>query len=313
MLVNTLFIYSIVCWSPKITTIIILASGVLLTSFSLFASSSFLISGLRNSEAYNAFSLLFHEQCRLLVTKDGHNHYISIETLVAVVFLTVCFSKFLISGLRIFEEYNRCYHFIHQQCFLLVTKDGHNHYLGLGSFVDQFRCLLLAFSWILVGAALKQKLIFTLLLINSVVCGSPKAVTMIIFQSKIFHWHLCQSLLLANSWFLVYESLSGKCFSPLYSSSVLSVGHQRWSQWLSFSRKFFTDIFVRVCFSNFLISGLRIFEEYSACYHFIHRQCCLLVNKMITLIILASEVSLTSFSLFASSIFLISELRSSAA
>ena len=217
-----------------------------LTFFSEFAASKFVISGLRNSEAYNAFSHLFHEQCRLLVTKDGHNHYISIESLVAVVFLTVGFSKFLISGLRIFEEYNGCYHFIHQQCFLLVTKDGHNHYLGLGSFVDQFRCLLLAFSWILVGAALKQKLIFTLLLINSVVCMSPKAVTMIIFQSKVFHWHLCQSLLLANSWFLVYESLSGKCFSPLYSSSVLSVSHQRWSQPSSFSRKFFADLFCRV-------------------------------------------------------------------
>ena len=261
MLVNNLFIYSIVCWSPKITRIIILASGVLLTSFSLFASSSFLISGLRNSEAYNAFSHLFHEQCRLLVTKDGHNHYISFESLVAVVFLTVGFSKFLISGLRIFEEYNGCYHFIHQQCFLLVTKDGHNHYLGLGSFVDQFRCLLLAFSWILVGAALKQKLIFTLLLINSVVCRSPKAVTMIIFQSKVFHWHLCQSLLLANSWFLVYESLERiMLFTTLFIVSVVF-----WS------------------------------------------------TKMITLIILASEVSLTSFSLFAFSIFLISGLRSSAA
>ena len=209
MLVNTLFIYSIVCWSPKITTIIIFASGVLLTSFSLFASSSFLISGLRNSGAYNAFSHLFHEQCRLLVTKDGHNHYISTETLVAVVFLTVCFSKFLISGLRIFE----------------------------------------------------RKMLFTTLFIVSVVCWSPKMVTIIIFQSKVFRWHLCQSLLLANSWFLVYESLERIMF--------------------------FTTLFiVSVVFWS---------------------------TKMITVIILALEVSLTSFSLFAFSIFLISGLRSSEA
>ena len=143
------------------------------------------------------------------------------------IFVRVCFSNFLISGLRFFEEYNACYHFIHQQCFLLVTKDGHNLYVGVGSFVE----------------------------INFAVCSG--------------HFH--------HFWFAKLWSVW--CFFHFFSSSVLSVGHQRWSQWLSFSRKFFTDIFVRVCFSNFLISGLRIFEEYSACYHFIHHQCCLLVNK----------------------------------
>ena len=147
---------------------------------------------------------------------------------------------------------------------------------------------------------------------------------------------------------------------------MLSVCHQRRSQWLSFSRKFFTDIFVRVCFSNFLISGLRVFEEYISCYHFIHRQYCLLVTKgghndylsvesflltslwefalatswflvyeslksivrvttlfinsvvcwstkIVTIFVLVSEGSLTSFSLFAFSIFLNSGSHSSEA
>ena len=122
MLVNNLFIYSIVCWSPKITRIIILASGVSLTSFSLLAFSIFLISGLRNSEAYNAFSHLFHEQCRLLVTKGGHNDYLSVESFSLTSLSEFASSKFVIFSLRIFEEYSACYHFIHRQCCLLVNK-----------------------------------------------------------------------------------------------------------------------------------------------------------------------------------------------
>ena len=121
------------------------------------------------------------------VTKDGHNDYLSVESFLLTSLSEFCFSNFLDSGLRFFEEYNACYHFIHQQCFLLVTKDGHNLYVGVGSFVE----------------------------INFAVCSG--------------HFH--------HFWFAKIWSVW--CFFHFFSSSVLSVGHQRWSQWLSFSRKFF--------------------------------------------------------------------------
>ena len=78
-----------------------------------FAFSIFLISGLQNSVAYNAFSYLFAEQCCPFVTKDGHNDYLQSKGF-----------------------YSACYHFIHHQCCLLVNKNRHNLCLGVGRFVD---------------------------------------------------------------------------------------------------------------------------------------------------------------------------------
>ena len=112
------------------------------------------------------------------------------------IFVRVCFSNFLISGLRFFEEYNACYHFIHQQCFLLVTKDGHNLYVGVGSFVEiNFAVCSGHFHHFWFAKLWSVWCFFPLFFIVSIVCWSPKMVTMIIFQSKVFYWHLCESLL----------------------------------------------------------------------------------------------------------------------
>ena len=150
MRVTTLFINSVFCWSRKMATIFMLASEVSLRSISLFAPDIFIISGLRSSGAYDAFSTFFHRQYCLLVTKDGHNDYLSVESFFTDIFVRVCFSNFLISGLRIFEEYSACYHFIHRQYCLLVTKDGHNDYLSVESFLlTSLSEFALATSWFL--------------------------------------------------------------------------------------------------------------------------------------------------------------------
>ena len=92
MRVTTLFINSVFCWSRKMATIIILASEVSLRSISLFAPDIFIISGLRSSGAYDAFFHFFHRQCCVLVTKDGHNDYLSVES-----FLLTSLSEFALA------------------------------------------------------------------------------------------------------------------------------------------------------------------------------------------------------------------------
>ena len=58
----------------------------------------------------------------------------------------------MISVLRSFDAFNAFYHFIHQQCCLLVTKDCHNPIFASQVFSRWHlsHCLLLAFSWILI-------------------------------------------------------------------------------------------------------------------------------------------------------------------
>ena len=55
--------------------------------------------------------------------------------------------------------------------------------------------------------ALKRIMIFTTLFINSVVCWSPRLVTMLSPRRKFFRWHLSDNSLLATSWILFYEAL----------------------------------------------------------------------------------------------------------
>ena len=105
-----------------------------LISLSGFVSRKFVISSLRSFEAFNACDHCVHQQCCLLVTKDGHYHHLSVESFSLTFFSEFAASKFVISSLRSFEAFNACYHFIHQQCCLLVTKDGHNHHLSVESF-----------------------------------------------------------------------------------------------------------------------------------------------------------------------------------
>ena len=226
MRVTTLFINSVFCWSRKMATIFILASEVSLRSISLFAPDVFIISGLRSSGAYDAFSTFFHRQYCLLVTKDGHNDYLSVER-----FLLTSLSEFALAT-SWFLVYESLKSIVRVTTLFIIsvvcwsTKQKSSQSLSWRRKVRWLRslCLLLAFSSILVRTARKRKLIFTTLLITTVVCWSPKTVIMIIFQSKVFHWHLCQSLLLANSWFLVYEALERiMFFTTLCTGSFVDI------------------------------------------------------------------------------------------
>ena len=127
------------------------------------------------------------------------------------------------SVLRSFEAYNVYYHFIHQQCCLLVTKDGHNFFSH--SKVFRWRLSdnsLLATSWILFYEALKRIMILPTLFINSVVCWSPKMVTTFYTHWKVFRQHLSNNSLLATSWILFYEALKRIMFiTTLFINSVV--------------------------------------------------------------------------------------------
>ena len=130
--VTTLFIISVVCWSTKIVTIFVLASEGSLTSFSLFAFSIFLNSGSHSSDAWTEFYHFIDHYCCLLVTKDGHNDYLSVESFSLTSLSEFASSKFVISSLRSFGADNVFHHFMHRQFRW-----------------HRSRCLLLAFSWFL--------------------------------------------------------------------------------------------------------------------------------------------------------------------
>ena len=103
---------------------------------------------------------------------------------------------------------------------------------------------LLATSWILFYEALKRIMVFTNLFINSVVCRSPKFVTMLSSRRKFFRWHLSDNSVLATSWILFYEALKRIMFiTTFFINSVFC-----WSPKMvtTFFRvaSFFADIFL---------------------------------------------------------------------
>ena len=142
---------------------------------------------LRSFEAQYVYYHFIHQQCFLLVTKDSHNLLFASQCFSTTSFSHFCCSNFLNSVLRCSETYIAFYHFIHQQCCLLVTKVGHNVI-----FASQFFCChlsdnsLIATSWILFYYALKRLMLFTTLFINSVVCWSPKLVIMLSSRRNFF-------------------------------------------------------------------------------------------------------------------------------
>ena len=120
-----------------------------------------------------------------------------------------CSCNFLNSVLRCFETYKVYYLFIHQQCFLLVTKDGHNFYSHRKVFRRHLSHIsLLATSWILFYDALKRIMIITTLFISSVFCWSPKMVTTFFSRRKFFCGHLSDLSVVGTSWM---------CFTKLWS------------------------------------------------------------------------------------------------
>ena len=155
-----------------------------------------MISAVRSVEACNAFYHFSHQQCFLLVTKAGHNPIFASQVFLTS-FSLFASGNFVSSVLRSFKAFDAFYHFIHQHCCLLVTKDGHNP----------------------------------------------------IFASQVFsRWHRSHSLLLATSWILFCKTPKCVMLLTTFPSTVLSVGQQRWSQASSSHWNFFVNIFFGVCF-----------------------------------------------------------------
>ena len=192
MFITTLFINSVVCWSPKMVTtfashrkvlrrhlshISVLAISwilfydaleriLLLTIFfinSVVSSSPNLVkilSSLRKffrwrlshillletswilfqgALKHNVYYHFIHQQCCLLVTKVGHNVIFASQVFSLTSFWQFASSNFVDSVLRSFEVCNVYCHFIHQQCCLLIAKDGHQLF-----FASQEFCLHLS-------------------------------------------------------------------------------------------------------------------------------------------------------------------------
>ena len=119
--------------------------------FLTFPSSNFVIFLLCSFEAYNASYQFIHQQCFLLVIKDGHTPIFASQVSLSTSFSLFATGNFVISVLRSLEAFDVFYHFIHQQCCLLVTKDGHNLIFASQVFLCRHLChsLLLATSWFL--------------------------------------------------------------------------------------------------------------------------------------------------------------------
>ena len=126
MFFPTLFINSVVCWSPKMVT-------TFYTHWKVFRQH------LSNNSLLATSWILFYEALKriMFITTLFINSVFCWSPKMVTTFYShrkvfrrhlshVFSSNFMNSVLRSFEAYNVYYHFIHQQCFLLVTNDGHN-------------------------------------------------------------------------------------------------------------------------------------------------------------------------------------------
>ena len=81
--------------------------------------------------------------------------------------------------------------------------------------------MIVATSWFLFYDALKRILLPTIIFINSVLCWSPKMVTIFSSRRKFFRRHLFDNSLLATSWILFHEAL--KCIMFITTFFINSV------------------------------------------------------------------------------------------
>ena len=251
-----------------------------------------MISAVRSVEACNAFYHFSHQQCFLLVTKAGHNPIFASHVFLTS-FSLLASGNFVSSVLRSFKAFDAFYHFIHQHCCLLVTKDGHNPIFASQVFSRWHRShsLLLATSRIVVYEVLKRILLFTaslstLFFVSRQRWSQPSS-SHCNFSILIF---FC-SPLLTTSWILFCKTPKCVMLLTTFASTVLSVGHQRWSKsYLRIASFFSLTSFAQFASSKFVISVLRSFDAFNAFYHFIHQQCCLLVTKDSHNPIFASQV-----------------------
>ena len=171
MFITTLFINSLVCWSPKMVTTFFSASQVfLLTSFWHFGCRNFV-------------NVLYEALKRIM--------------LFTTLFINsvVCWSPKLVTTF-----------YTHWKVFRQHLSNN----------------WLLATSWILFYEALERIMFITTFFINSVVYWSPKMVTTFYTHWKVFRQHLSNNWLLATSWILFYEALKRIMFiTTLFINSVV--------------------------------------------------------------------------------------------
>ena len=195
----------------------------------------------------------------LLVTKVGHNVISASHVSLLTSFSLFASSNFVIFLLWSFEAYSASHHFFHQQCRLLVTKDGHTPI-----FASQVS-LSTSFSLFASG--------------NFIICFT-------------------------NPW-------SIWCFLPLSSSTVLSVGHQRWSQsYFRIASFSLLTSLSQFALSNFVISLLRSFKAFMRLLTTLVINSCVRCSlKMVTMLSSRCKFFRWHLSQFASSKIVISFLR----
>ena len=171
MFITTLFINSVVCWSPKMVI-------TFYTHWKVFRKHLSNISLLATSW------ILFYEALKRIM-------------FITTLFINslVCWSPKMVTTF-----------FFASQVFLLTSFWP----FGCRNFVN------------VLYEALKRIMLFTTLFINSVVCWSPKLVTTFYTHWKVFRQHLSNNWLLATSWILFYEALKRIMFiTTFFINSVV--------------------------------------------------------------------------------------------
>ena len=115
-------------------------------------------------------------------------------------------------------------------------------------------------------------------------------VTSIILGLQLFYYSLCSSLL-TTSWFLLCEALKCVMLFTTFPSTLLSVGHQRWSQsYLRITSFFSPTSFSQFASSNFVNSDHENSVFCNAFNHFSVYSVVCWSAEMVTSTILASEL-----------------------
>ena len=170
--------------------------------------------------------------------------------------ISVLRSNFVISVLRSFDAFNAFYHFIHQQCCLLVTKDSHNPIFASQVF-SRWRLshsLPLANSWILIMKTPWFVMLLTTFPSTVLSVGQQRW-----SQASSSHRNFFVNIFFAIRfwrfpipWVLLCEAPKCVMLSTTFSSTMLSVGHQKWSHSLSSRLTFFPW---HICHSLFLATS----------------------------------------------------------
>ena len=224
MFITTLFINSVVSWSPKMVT-------------TFYTHCKFLRKHLSNNSLLATSWILFYEALKriIFITTLFINSVVCWSPKMVTTFFShrKVFRRHLshisvlaISWILFYDALKRI--LLPTILFInSVVSSSPNLVRILSSLRKFFRwrlsdILLLETSWILFYEALKRIMFITTLFINSVVSWSPKMVTTFYTHCKFLRKHLSNNSLLATSWILFYEALKRIMFiTTLFINSVV--------------------------------------------------------------------------------------------